>query len=189
MVVPYLRTNQATLQTLRSGDDHDPHEAGAGIRTCCQQEGKFKCFSDRCNALISLVPEVGLEPTRRLDPRGILSPVRLPIPPLRHQRFGKGLTSALQAILFMFCREPLQPTRTLPYGETHPVSRDACAKPPPLISVSLPFSEKRQFVKSSFPTRALPNAEVLYGMPQSSIEDQKHTACDGAALPRISPIR
>jgi hypothetical protein len=32
-----------------------------------------------------LVPEVGLEPTRRVDPRGILSPVRLPIPPLRHQ--------------------------------------------------------------------------------------------------------
>jgi hypothetical protein len=32
-----------------------------------------------------MVPEVGLEPTRRLDPRGILSPVRLPIPPLRHQ--------------------------------------------------------------------------------------------------------
>ena len=36
--------------------------------------------------LIFLVPEVGLEPTRRADPRGILSPVRLPIPPLRHQR-------------------------------------------------------------------------------------------------------
>jgi hypothetical protein len=34
-----------------------------------------------------LVPEVGLEPTRRVDPRGILSPVRLPIPPLRHQIF------------------------------------------------------------------------------------------------------
>lgn len=32
-----------------------------------------------------MVPEVGLEPTRRADPRGILSPVRLPIPPLRHQ--------------------------------------------------------------------------------------------------------
>jgi hypothetical protein len=39
----------------------------------------------KAEPLISLVPEVGLEPTRRLDPRGILSPVRLPIPPLRHQ--------------------------------------------------------------------------------------------------------
>ena len=53
--------------------------------------------------LIYLVPEVGLEPTRRLDPRGILSPVRLPIPPLRHQRFAKGLMSALHTILFMLC--------------------------------------------------------------------------------------
>ena len=40
--------------------------------------------------LKKLVPEVGLEPTRRIDPRGILSPVRLPIPPLRHQRLTIG---------------------------------------------------------------------------------------------------
>jgi hypothetical protein len=39
------------------------------------------------NLMKCMVPEVGLEPTRRVDPRGILSPVRLPIPPLRHQIF------------------------------------------------------------------------------------------------------
>ena len=33
--------------------------------------------------LIFLVPEVGIEPTRGC-PRGILSPVRLPVSPLRH---------------------------------------------------------------------------------------------------------
>jgi hypothetical protein len=33
--------------------------------------------------LIFLVPELGIEP-RRGRPRGILSPVRLPISPLRH---------------------------------------------------------------------------------------------------------
>jgi hypothetical protein len=33
--------------------------------------------------LILLVPELGIEP-RRGRPRGILSPVRLPISPLRH---------------------------------------------------------------------------------------------------------
>ena len=32
---------------------------------------------------ILLVPEVGIEPTRGC-PRGILSPVRLPVSPLRH---------------------------------------------------------------------------------------------------------
>ena len=39
--------------------------------------------------LEKMVPEVGLEPTRRTDPRGILSPVRLPIPPLRHHIFSR----------------------------------------------------------------------------------------------------
>jgi hypothetical protein len=34
--------------------------------------------------LISLVPELGIEP-RRGRPRGILSPVRLPVSPLRHE--------------------------------------------------------------------------------------------------------
>ena len=33
--------------------------------------------------LISLVPEAGLEPAQACT-RGILSPLRLPIPPLRH---------------------------------------------------------------------------------------------------------
>ena len=33
--------------------------------------------------LLSLVPEVGIEPTWSC-PRGILSPVRLPVSPLRH---------------------------------------------------------------------------------------------------------
>jgi hypothetical protein len=68
------------------------------------------------------VPEVGLEPTRRLDPRGILSPVRLPIPPLRHQRFATRLTFGLLCHLFSAVKRQLPPTRTLPYGETHPVS-------------------------------------------------------------------
>ena len=35
-----------------------------------------------CNSLIFLVPEVGIEPTRG-RPRWILSPVRLPVSPLR----------------------------------------------------------------------------------------------------------
>jgi len=41
-------------------------------------------FEDSHKSLIEKVPEVGLEPTRRAYLRGILSPVRLPIPPLRH---------------------------------------------------------------------------------------------------------
>ncbi len=36
------------------------------------------------NPLNLLVPEVGIEPTRGY-PRGILSPVRLPVSPLRHR--------------------------------------------------------------------------------------------------------
>jgi hypothetical protein len=48
-------------------------------------EGRLPC----------LVPEVGLEPTRRVDPRGILSPVRLPIPPLRHQTVSARCPSAV----------------------------------------------------------------------------------------------
>jgi hypothetical protein len=51
-----------------------------------------------------MVPEVGLEPTRRLDPRGILSPVRLPIPPLRHQSVAQKSTSVFYAISFMLSR-------------------------------------------------------------------------------------
>ena len=44
-----------------------------------------KGFGDMIAAkpLNLLVPEVGIEPTRGC-PRGILSPVRLPISPLRH---------------------------------------------------------------------------------------------------------
>jgi integrase len=49
-------------------------------------------------SLKELVPEVGLEPTRRADLRGILSPVRLPIPPLRHQSFTRGLS----AVCYLF---------------------------------------------------------------------------------------
>jgi hypothetical protein len=48
---------------------------------------------DSHEILFVVVPEVGLEPTRRLDPRGILSPVRLPIPPLRHQRVRRSTFS------------------------------------------------------------------------------------------------
>jgi hypothetical protein len=36
-----------------------------------------------------MVPEAGIEPARVL-PRGILSPVRLPISPLRHWSLNKG---------------------------------------------------------------------------------------------------
>ena len=40
--------------------------------------------SDRSHNLLILVPEAGIEPARGFCPRGILSPLRLPIPPLRH---------------------------------------------------------------------------------------------------------
>jgi hypothetical protein len=59
----------------------------------------------KARPLISLVPEVGLEPTRRLDPRGILSPVRLPIPPLRHQSVAEGSPAVFYAISFMLSRD------------------------------------------------------------------------------------
>jgi hypothetical protein len=51
-----------------------------------------------------MVPEVGLEPTRRADLRGILSPVRLPIPPLRHQSFTKGLRTVGYLVSVMMSR-------------------------------------------------------------------------------------
>jgi hypothetical protein len=63
-----------------------------------------------------LVPEVGLEPTRRVDPRGILSPVRLPIPPLRHQ---------IVVLLPVFCREHQRAARAISYVDLHPRSREA----------------------------------------------------------------
>ena len=43
---------------------------------------------------IHLVPEAGLEPAQGC-PRGILSPLRLPIPPLRQQRYFSLLSPAL----------------------------------------------------------------------------------------------
>ena len=39
------------------------------------------------NSVLRVVPEAGLEPARSC-PRGILSPLRLPIPPLRHINGG-----------------------------------------------------------------------------------------------------
>src|SRR5262245_47377035 len=70
-----------------------------------------------------MVPEVGLEPTRRPDPRGILSPVRLPIPPLRHQRCAKGLTSALPIIAYL-------------------ISRDSCGRRKPHDTAKLPWCQE-----------------------------------------------
>jgi hypothetical protein len=64
--------------------------------------------------LKKMVPEVGLEPTRRVDPRGILSPVRLPIPPLRHQ---------IVVLLPVFCREHQRAARAISYVDLHPRSR------------------------------------------------------------------
>jgi hypothetical protein len=60
-----------------------------------------------------MVPEVGLEPTRRLDPRGILSPVRLPIPPLRHQSVAEGSPSVFYAISFMLEMPPADEDPTI----------------------------------------------------------------------------
>lgn len=42
-----------------------------------------------------LVPEAGIEPARALWARGILSPLRLPIPPLRHDRLAKKLPTCI----------------------------------------------------------------------------------------------
>jgi hypothetical protein len=68
-----------------------------------------------------MVPEVGLEPTRRLDPRGILSPVRLPIPPLRHQWGVASPTSVFYAIAFPLHGDAR--SRQRPY---HTVKRIQC---------------------------------------------------------------
>ena len=42
--------------------------------------------SVRLDAKIPLVPEAGIEPARAFWARGILSPLRLPIPPLRRDK-------------------------------------------------------------------------------------------------------
>jgi hypothetical protein len=73
----------------------------------------------KANTLLLMVPEVGLEPTRRLDPRGILSPVRLPIPPLRHQSVAQGSTSVFYAISFMLSRDAS--SRQAPYHTAKPI--------------------------------------------------------------------
>ena len=45
-------------------------------------EAKMACRTEICKPLTLQVPEVGIEPTRGC-PHGILSPARLPVPPLR----------------------------------------------------------------------------------------------------------
>ncbi len=50
---------------------------------CLPKANKGLQLKSRNPLLLLLVPEVGIEPTRG-RPRGILSPVRLPISPLRH---------------------------------------------------------------------------------------------------------
>ena len=58
--------------------------AAAGERVVARKADTEKGVAMRDDPfLISLVPEAGLEPARG-EPRGILSPVRLPISPLRH---------------------------------------------------------------------------------------------------------
>jgi hypothetical protein len=72
--------------------------------------------SNTSEGLKGLVPEVGLEPTRRADPRGILSPVRLPIPPLRHQGVAR---------LHVFCGHQPRKARHLSYVDRQRTSRYA----------------------------------------------------------------
>lgn len=51
--------------------------------------------------LIFLVPELGIEP-RRGCPRGILSPVRLPVSPLRHLKKTENRKNFLLQVLCKF---------------------------------------------------------------------------------------
>ena len=149
--------------------------------------GAAKQLTHESETAERMVPEVGLEPTRRLDPRGILSPVRLPIPPLRHQRFAKGLTSALHTILFMLCSRRLQPTRTLPYGETHPVSRGARAEPPSLISDSLSAHRREADREAHVPlVRDHQTGGTVRVHHTMSLEDRNRHALEGGALSRTA---
>jgi hypothetical protein len=53
--------------------------------------------------LILLVPEVGIEPTRGC-PRGILSPVRLPVSPLRHLSCDEKISMSYNMVVSPFDR-------------------------------------------------------------------------------------
>ena len=69
------------------------HPGGAKIALVPAKERKGAPALESWSA--SLVPGVGLEPTRGLFPHWILSPARLPIPPPRPtpQFYGPGLAS------------------------------------------------------------------------------------------------
>ena len=69
-----------TIAKTMSAYDKDFSDAIYGV----QEDGRYVTESrlKRMSGSFELVPEVGIEPTWGC-PRGILSPVRLPIPPLR----------------------------------------------------------------------------------------------------------
>src|SRR5690606_41681491 len=70
--------------------------AGLPVRIWCGRSnpGAYRRRSGwRVRVFLTLVPEVGLEPTQVLA-RRILSPLRLPIPPFRHGREYTGAVAA-----------------------------------------------------------------------------------------------
>ena len=81
---------------MRSGEDLGK---AADEVSAAPAMGRLDQESTNCGLVLEkMVPEVGLEPTRRTDPRGILSPVRLPIPPLRHHLFKRLQPSRLSGL-------------------------------------------------------------------------------------------